>query len=103
MTKKSIVSSSYIDKRAIHELLNKYLHPIENSDKYRYEDTWNDERIAKSVNPEFGAWHAQRVRTEVFGQLVARGVSINPGKRNTLLLRITTLENQVRRLITYCG
>ncbi len=103
MTKSNVKHASYTDKTKMHELMSKYLHPVTGTDYYRYEDTWNDDRIAKSINKNFSKWHVQTLRVEVFGKLKARGQSANLSKGRASATRITALENQIRRLIIYCG
>ena len=100
---KRMVVASYTDKTKIHELLTKYLHPIENTEFYRYEDGWNDERIAAIVNSKFGFHHAQTVRMEVFGKLKNRGNILLYKTGGTLSVRMEAVEKQIRKLVAYCG
>ena len=103
MENKKIITASYVDKTHMHKLLNQYLHPIENTDKFRYEDGWDDEKIAKAVDPRFSAHHAQRIRMEVFGAIKRKIDYTKNLTRSSLTEKIISLENQIRRLIEYCG
>lgn len=102
MSKHSVVSS-YTEKRKMHDLLNEHLHQIGDSEFYRYEENWNDERVAISINPKFSSWHTQALRIEIFGKLKARGNVLLYKVGGTSRKRIAILEEQLRRLIEYCG
>ena len=94
--RKKTVSATYKQKKAIDEALNTYFHPIENSDLYRYEDGWDDERIAKSVDESLNRNHVFPIRLEVYGK-------IQRTESGRVSNRLIAVEKQLRRLITYCG
>lgn len=83
------VVASTTETIKIHELLKEHLSP--NGDgTFSYKGTWDDESIAKAVNPKFTHHHAGRVRNELFGNIYKNR---SPGvEQAALKQRITALE-----------
>jgi hypothetical protein len=101
ISKGKMQSSTLAEKMAIKELLDQYLHPIENTKFFRYEDSWNDQRIAGEINPALTFTHAKFVRLQMFGSLKKQG----RGKSNSPRLkgRVDVLETQIRKLVGAVG
>ena len=102
--RKKSVSATYKQKKAIDEALNTYLHPIENTDMYRYEDGWNDERIAKSIDESLNKNHVLPLRLEIYGKMQRTEYGKNQySMGGQVSNRLMKIEKQLRRLIQYCG
>ena len=102
--RKISVSATYKQKKAIDEALNTYYHSIEDTDFYRYEDGWNDECIAKSVNENLNKNHVLPIRLEMYGKMQRSEYGKNQfSTSGSISLRLKTLEDQFKRLIEYCG
>ncbi len=102
--RKKAVSATYKQKKAIDEALNTYLHLIEDTNLYRYEDGWDDERIAIFVDENLNKNHVLPIRLEIYGKIQR----INYGKNQYSIggqvsVRLIVIEKQLRRLIQYCG
>jgi len=94
-------TSTLKEKLAMVELYEKYLHPIKDTEFFRFEDGWDDKRIAKEVNPNFGVSHARFVRIELHGivKKQAKPKVLTPRLKE----RIEILEAQVEKLIKMVG
>lgn len=92
-TSKTVASTPEIIR--IHELLKLHLKPGPEDGQYIYDQGWDDETIAKAVNPRLRHNHVQRVRNENFGGLYKKP-SPN-GENRALTLRVSQLEAEVRR------
>lgn len=79
MTEARIVSSAR-DKYRIFELLRGHLKPIPNTEFYVYDEGWDDERVAKEVNPKLTAGHVIRLRLNAIGELRQRPKPAGQGK-----------------------
>ena len=100
MTRKTTVCATFTEKLAIKALLDERLHPVEGTDKFRYEDGWSDESIAKAVREALSANITAKIRNECFGKLH------NCGKKSgqtssSIKLRVERLESQLVYLLDW--
>jgi len=94
-------NSTFTEKLAIKELFEKYLHPIKNSNCFRFEKGWDDKKIAQGVSSDLTHAHARHVRLELFGR-----VKRLPSEKTRIPImkeRIRLLENKFEKLINMIG
>ena len=100
MTRKTTVCATFPEKLAIKALLDERLHPVEGTDKFRYEDGWDDERVAKWVREALSGNVTANIRHECFGKLHNYGKKSD--RANTgLKLRVERLESQLELLLDW--
>ena len=106
---------SILETIQIRDLLTQHLNRSEltNSEGlhvWRYDQGWDDIKVAATVSPDLNRNHVQAIRTELFGPL--RGAvepkapprpGRIPGKLGTLESRVATLERLVRHLCNELG
>ena len=98
MTRKTTICATFVEKLAIKALLDERLHAVEGTDKFRYEDGWDDERVAKWVRDALSGKITAKIRNECFGKLHNCGKK--SGRATTSLkVRLAVLEEQLKRLI----
>ncbi len=97
MTRKTAISATFTEKLAIKTLLDERLHPVDGTvpELFRYEEGWNDERVAHHINPLLGSNHTAKIRCECFGKLYGK----QPTKRVKYEERLTVLEGQFQRAL----
>ena len=97
MTRKTNERPNFEEKLALFELLKQRLHPVEGTDKFRYEEGWDDEVVAKTVNTRLEANATAFVRKESkqFGLLIRQSSASSA----TTKTRVTALEEKLNRLI----
>ncbi len=93
--------ATFTEKVGILEMLKERLHAVGETELFRYEDGWSDERIAQTVELTLPANITAKVRVECFGLLYKSGGSPSAGKRLRLNYRVTATENQIRRILDW--
>ena len=91
-----MTSSTLVEKIAMQKLYQKHLLPNDEGNSFYFEGGWDDNRIAKAVNPNLTSSHARYVRTELFG--VVKPMPKPKSVRLKLLERIEVLETQVQAI-----
>lgn len=104
VTKQGYRKATLAEQFKIYEMLQRVLYKPEGSEFYVYKDGWDDEAVARTVNPAFSRRHTAFVRNTKFGAL--KGWSRNDNANETvtaasfaaLQARVTRLESIIKRI-----
>jgi hypothetical protein len=66
---KKLVLMSLADKIRANEIMTAHLHPVEGTNKFRYDEGWSDAKIAETIGHNLGAQHIYKVRMSLFEAL----------------------------------
>ena len=90
--------ATYLQRKLIDEILSKRLHAIEGTSLFRYEEGWDDERVAKEINPQLTSSATTYVRNAVYGKLQkTRRVQVGTVTK----VRVERLEYQLVLLLDW--
>ena len=107
MTRKTTVCATFTEKLAIKVLLDERLHPVEGTDRFRYEDGWSDGIVAYEVRKDslpakeaLSGNVTAKIRNECFGKLHNYGKKLG-APSSSVKLRVEVLEERLYRLLNW--